>query len=413
MGGRFAILVLAAIVIAAATAGPVRSESTGREEAVPVASEARVAGDKARTRFVVDLGATVDLTVFALADPYRVIIDLPEIDFQLADGSGEQGRGLISAFRYGAFAPGRSRIVLDVTDPVAVDKAFVLPAIEGQPARMVVDLVKSDRNRFLSVQAETLARLRDNGAAAKPKGDKPVIDSANEEAGLPVVVIDPGHGGIDGGTSGSSGVAEKAVVLEFAKLLRQKLEDTGRFKVVMTREDDTFVALGDRVRIARESSASLFVSIHADSLNDQSFRGASVYTLSDEATDSEAAALAEKENRADIVAGLALPETENEVADILYELTQRETRTFSVSFAKRLISEMKSAVKLVNNPHRAAGLKVLRAPDVPSILIELGYLSNTHDEKLMTSEEWRERTADAALEAVNGFFSRRLAQGNF
>ncbi|MEZ5841708.1 MAG: N-acetylmuramoyl-L-alanine amidase [Hyphomicrobiales bacterium] len=225
-----------------------------------------------------------------------------------------------------------------------------------------------------------------------------------------MIVVDPGHGGIDSGTVGASGSIEKSVVLEFARVLKAELEESGAYRVLMTRDDDTFVALGDRVKFAQEHHAALLISVHADSLSDDDFRGATVYTVSDKASDDQAAALAEKENRADIVAGLAFDDAEGDVADILYELTQRETRTFSVGFARNLVGELKSAIKLVNNPHRSAGLRVLRAPDVPSVLVELGFLSNVHDEKLLASDEWRKRTAAAVGEAVRGFFSRRVAQ---
>lgn len=407
--------------LAATAAGAVPARAAPEDKAPPaatapaekagaaVATDARLAGDKARTRFVVDLDHGVDISVFALADPYRVIVDVPQIEFRMPPGSGEEGKGLVSAFRYGTFAPGRSRIVLDATGPVAIDKSFVLPAIEGQPARLVVDLVETSRQRFLAAEAEYLANLKRSGNALA-KADRPPVAAADADTTKPVVVIDPGHGGIDSGTVGVAGSIEKVVVLEFGRVLKAALEKTGAYRVLMTRDDDTFVALGDRVKFARDNHAALFVSIHADSLSDDDFRGATVYTVGDKPSDDEAAALAEKENRADIVAGLAMEDAEGDVADILFELTERETRVFSVGFARNLVGELKSAIKLVHNPHRSAGLRVLRAPDVPSVLVELGYLSNVQDEKLMATPEWRERTATAIVEAIGGFFSRRVAQ---
>ncbi len=375
-----------------------------------IALAARVAGDSERTRLVVDLNDSVEMDVFVLAEPPRVVIDLPAVEFTFPDETGKTGRGLISAFRYGSFLPGRARIVIDVAGPVAVDKAFVLPAIEGQPARMVLDLVKTDRTSFLAAQADSLERMRIRDAHFARKGDRGERPKETGDSKLPLVVIDPGHGGIDGGATGKNGTMEKAVVLEFAKVLKAKLADTGRFRVLLTREDDVFVSLADRVKTAREAGAKLFVSIHADSLTNRKFRGATVYTLSEKASDAVAHALAEKENRSDTLAGLVWPKVTNEVNDILAELTQRETNTFSTVFARSLVGEFRSAIKLVKNPHRSAGFLVLRAPDVPSILIELGYLSNVHDETMLTSEDWRERTANAVIEAIRSFFARQVAQ---
>ncbi|MCC2110437.1 MAG: N-acetylmuramoyl-L-alanine amidase [Hyphomicrobiales bacterium] len=364
-----------------------------------------------RTRLVVDLNDSVEMDVFVLADPPRVVVDLPAVEFTFPEDTGRAGRGLISAFRYGSFLPGRARIVIDVSGPVAVDKAFVLPAIEGQPARMVLDLVKTDRASFIAAQTDSLARMRVRDAHYARKGDRGEKPKQSGDSTLPLIVLDPGHGGIDGGTTGANGTKEKAVVLEFTKVLKAKLEETGRFRVLLTREDDTFVSLAERVKIARDANAKLFVSIHADSLTDSGFRGATVYTLSEKASDAVAHALAEKENRADAQAGLVWPKVTNEVGDILTELTQRETNTFSAVFAKSLVGEFRSAIKLVKNPHRSGGFLVLRAPDVPSILIELGYLSNAHDEQMLTSEDWRERTANAVIEAIRSFFARQVAQG--
>jgi N-acetylmuramoyl-L-alanine amidase len=180
----------------------------------------------------------------------------------------------------------------------------------------------------------------------------------------------------------------------------------------MTRTDDRFVPLGDRVRFARHEGAALFVSIHADALaarGEADVRGATVYTLSDTASDSEAARLAEDENKADAIAGVDLSSEPEEVAGILVDLAQRETKNFSHHFARTVVGELKTAAKLHRNPLKSAGFKVLKAPDVPSVLIELGYVSNKQDLKLMTSDAWRTRTSEAVAQAVNAFFSTRLA----
>ena len=375
--------------------------------AVPTATAARVAGDRTRTRFVLDLTGVVDIRAFALPDPYRVIVDLPEVHFRLPEGTGRDGRGLITAYRYGLFGAGKSRIVLDVAEPVAIDKAFVLEAAEDQPARLVLDLVKTDRNGFLRTAAlEAAKRAKDSGVrAAQPEA----VGSANGAVSQKLIVLDPGHGGVDPGAMGVNGTVEKTVVFEFAKVLKQKLEADGH-RVLMTRDDDSFVPLGERVRFAREHQAALFVSIHADIVKAGDVRGATVYTVSDTASDEEAAATAHNENRADIIAGLDLHDQADEVTDILIDLAQRETRNFSISLARTLISDLKSSVRMVKRPHRFGAFRVLRASDVPSVLVELGYLSNPQDEKLLTSPEWRERTAAACAQAIGRFLGRNQAR---
>lgn len=376
----------------------------------PVASDARLGGDAARTRMVVDLSRPIDITAFTLADPYRVIIDLPQVTFQLSARTGENGRGLIKAFRFGLVMQGGSRIVIDATGPVRVDKAFVLEAIDGQPARLVVDLISVDRASFMRNLALEAGQRRTPEARKpdQPKSDQP--KAGND--GRPLIVIDPGHGGPDTGTIAASGEMEKAIVLEFAQALSDKLEKSGKYRVAMTRTDDRFIALGERVRLARGQGAALFVSIHADALaarSENDVRGATVYTVSDTASDVEAARLAEAENKADAIAGVDLSSEPEEVADILIDLTQRETKNFSHHFARSVVGELKSSAKLHKHPLKSAGFKVLKAPDVPSVLIELGYMSNKDDLKLMTSEVWRGKATAAIAQAVNTFFATRLA----
>jgi N-acetylmuramoyl-L-alanine amidase len=371
------------------------------------ASEVRLGGDEKRTRFIVDLSTNVEFFAFTLADPYRVVIDLPQIAFQLSPKAGQTGRGLIKAFRYGMIMPGGSRIVIDATGPVRIDKAFVLEAVDGQPSRLVVDLVSVDRETFMRNLALQSRPIRQGQPAAKASNDTEM--SADPR---PVVVIDPGHGGVDAGTTVGGVENEKAIVLGFALQLRQRLEQTKKFRVVMTRADDSFIPLGERVRIARAAKAALFISIHADALprRDADTRGATVYTLSDRATDDEAARLAESENKADAIAGVDLSAESDEIADILIDLAQRETRGFSAQFARGLVSELKGTARLHKRPIRSAGFKVLKAPDVPSVLLELGYVSSPHDLKLMMSDAWRARVADSIAQAVETFFAPQIAK---
>jgi N-acetylmuramoyl-L-alanine amidase len=332
-----------------------------------------------------------------------VVIDLPQVIFRFAPGTGESGRGMVKAFRYGLMMTGGSRIVVDLTRPARIEKTLLLDATNDQPARLVIDLAAVDRDAFMrTIALEN--RVRESTAAIKPQ---PKSDAR------PVIVLDPGHGGIDNGTKAASGETEKSIVLEFALLLRDKIEKAGKYRVVMTRSDDTFVALADRVSFARAQQAALFISIHADALPraEGDAQGASVYTLSETASDSEAARLAETENRADVIAGVDLTNEPNDVADILIDLAQRETKTFSVQFARGLIDSMRMATRMHKNSLKSAGFRVLKAPDIPSVLVELGYVSNRQDIKSLLSAEWREHTADSIAEAVDRFFTTRLAGG--
>jgi N-acetylmuramoyl-L-alanine amidase len=371
---------------------------------LPVASDVRLGGDEQQTRFVVDLSRKIDLRAFTLADPYRVVVDVPQVIFKLPAKTGATGRGLVTAFRYGLVMQGGSRIVLDVKRPVRIEKAFTLEAADGQPARLVLDLA--------AVDADTFRRNMALESRAPTRSPVPRRDFPDQSADpRPVVVIDPGHGGIDLGTTAAGGETEKQIVLEFSMTLRDVLEKSGKYRVVLTRTDDTFVALADRVRIARAERASLFVSVHADSLQRGAaeVQGASVYTLSETASDAEAARLAEAENKADVIAGVDLTGNPNDVTDILIDLAQRETKSFSNQFARLLVKELKVAGRLHRNPLKSAGFRVLTAPDVPSVLVELGYVSNRQDLKLLMSEAWRTRAANSIAQAVETYFTTRLA----
>lgn len=363
----------------------------------PVATAARVSGDDSHTRFEADLSATIGFSVYALANPYRVVIDLPQVAFDLPPGTGETGQGLIRAFRYGPVGEGRARIVLDTDGPTLIDKAAIGLPQAGKPARLSVELVKTGPEDF----AAKLASSRP-AEVAQPA-------AAPSRDGRKLVVIDPGHGGIDPGAIGASKTREKDVVLAFGLKLRDLLKASGNADVVMTREDDRFLSLKDRVRIARENEADLFIAIHADTVRGPEARGATIYTLSEKASDAEAEALAHKENRADIIAGVDLETESEEVTDILIELAQRESKIHSLVFAKKAVAEMKPVTRFTGKPMRSAGFVVLKAPDVPSVLVELGYLSSRQDEEQLTSPEWQERTAAALARAVDKYFAQQLA----
>jgi N-acetylmuramoyl-L-alanine amidase len=394
----FGALIAGIGLAAAALAAPASADS------FPVATDARLGGDDTQTRFVLDLSRKVDLHVFTLADPYRVVVDIPQVTFRLPPKTGETGRGLIKAFRFGLVMPGGSRIVFDAVKPVRVDKAFVVDPADGAPARLVLDLVATDRESFLRKIA--LDQRFAHAQAPPAREQQPSSGDAR-----PLIVLDPGHGGIDTGTKGPNGQMEKDIVLDFAKRLREKIETAGKYRVLLTRSDDTFVPLAERVRFAREAGAALFISIHADSLprREGDTQGATVYTLSETATDPAAARLAEQENRADVIAGVDLKDQPDDVAGILIDLAQRETKTFSVQFASKLVGIMKQTTRLHKDPLKSAGFRVLRAPDVPSVLVELGYVSNKEDLQSLSSDSWRDRTANVMASAIDGFFSAHLA----
>jgi N-acetylmuramoyl-L-alanine amidase len=407
-------LLMALVAALAGLAPPARAQeravagaSAQAAEGFPLASDFRVGGDAKRTRIVVDLSRKIDVRAFTLADPYRVVVDLPQINFQIAPRAGETGRGLVKAFRFGLVMAGGSRIVVDTTGPVRVERAFALEPAEGQPARLVLDLTPVSRETFLRAAAIDNRLPRVTEPARKPEREP--ADSGGDPR--PIIVLDPGHGGIDAGTRTPSGLAEKDITLEFALALRDKLEKTGKYRVVMTRTDDAFIELAERVRFARARKAQLFVSIHCDALarGDGDAQGATVYTLAERASDAEAARLADAENRADVIAGVDLSAEPTEIADILIDLAQRETKSFSIQFASSLVGELKNAARMHKKPLKSAGFRVLRAPDVPSVLLELGYVSNTSDLKLIMSEVWRNRTGDAITKAIDAYFATRLA----
>ena len=404
MAVRAASWAFLGLLCAVAASAAERPPAASAADSFPVATDARLAGDDSHTRLVMDFSRTIDLHAFTLADPYRVVIDIPQVIFRLPPKTGESGRGLIKAFRFGLVMQGGSRLVLDLAKPVRIEKASVIDAADGVPARLVLDLVATDRESFLRKIALT------NRAAGPelPHADKPQAAGGDPR---PLVVLDPGHGGIDTGTKSSGGELEKDIVLNVAQLLRERLEKAGKCRVLMTRTDDTFVPLADRVRVARGAGALLFVSVHADALprREGDAQGASVYTLSETASDSEAARLAEKENRADVIAGVDLKTEPDDVAGILIDLAERETKSFSLQFAHKLVGELKTATRLHKTPLKSAGFRVLRAPDVPSVLVELGYVSNRQDLQSLLSEPWRNRTAETIAKAIETYFATHMA----
>jgi N-acetylmuramoyl-L-alanine amidase len=388
-------------------------------QAMPDVTAMAVAGQ----RVTIELSAPVEFRIFPLAGPDRIVIDLPEVRWRVPPGAPASGLGAdgpVQGLRYGLFQPGLSRIVLDLTTPVLVRQAFLAEPGLGHSWRVTVDLAPATRAQFSDTvragQADQLAAIPPSGAALPAGAPQHPATSATVPASPQtpvaprrgerrVVVIDPGHGGIDPGTTSVTGQFEKTITLAYAQEIKRTFEATGRYRLVLTRERDETVGLRRRFQLARDAGAELFVSLHADAIGQASLRGGSVYTLSDRASDAEAEALAQKENKADVIAGIDLTEEPPAVAGILIDLAQRETMAGSARFARLLLAELdREQAPVLRKGHRAAGFAVLKAPDLPSVLYELGYLSNRQDEALIRQERHRKRVAQAMLRAVDRFF---------
>jgi N-acetylmuramoyl-L-alanine amidase len=398
MAGAARGLILGFLALGLASLG---ASGAAAQSQIQTVTATRVVGDETRTRFVADISGVVQVSVFSLADPYRIVIDLPEVRFQMAPGTGETGFAMVSAYRYGLITRGQSRIVLDVTGPVEVANYFVTEPEAGQPARLVLDLVSTSREAFL---ADALAYQQSrNPAVTAPVGP-------GGDDGRLVVVIDPGHGGIDPGAIGVHNAHEKNIVLAFSLELAAQLRATGHYEVILTREDDTFLTLTDRVELARAVDADIFLSIHADAYPQQSaVRGAAIFTLSERASNQMVADIAARENLADVLAGVNIVGATDEVADILLDFMRRETKNFSILLARNIVEQLRGSTGLAPYPQQEADFMVLKAPDVPSVLIELGFLTNSQDEALLQTPDWQRTTASSIVAAVNRFFATRVA----
>jgi N-acetylmuramoyl-L-alanine amidase len=385
-----------AVPVLAATPSP---SSLEPKRPVAIAAEAKSEAGKTRLTFV--LSAPVEAHSFTMERPDRVIVDLPEVNFQLPADAGRRREGLVGSYRYGLFANGRSRVVIELAQPAVVSALEVAARATDGAVLLSVELTKTDREAFRR------AAKPSEPSVADPVATGSIGASADKR---PLIVLDAGHGGVDPGAVASTGAFEKDIVFSFAQRLKARLETTGRYRVAMTRDHDVFVALDERVRVARAAKADLFISIHADSISAApNIRGGTVYTGSERATDAESERLADRENKADAAGGVEARDTANDVADILQDLTVRETRGFSHRFAKKLLGALDPVMPLSKKPHREARFLVLRAPDVPSVLVELGYLSSRKDIDLLTSDAWRERSAAAMTAAIDRYFGARVA----
>ena len=383
--------------------------------AAPTVKSVRIGQQNDMTRLVFDITESADFTIFTLAEPHRVVIDMPPAHWALAERSLPIGRAGVTQVRFGHFTTEVSRIVLDLSRPLALQQARLLPPGRASVAthRLVLDFVPVSPEAFRA-GARTSEPAAEVTAAAQPA--EPIQEVRLTDPAEPVpqprlkpprhlIALDAGHGGRDPGAISTSGVKEKDVVLTFTLELRKAMLASGRYRVVMTRISDRKVGLHRRVEIAREAGAELFLSIHVDRLEDSTVSGASVYTLSDESSDEETAALAARENKADIVADVDLSEGyDEEVAKVLISLVQQNTMNCSAAFAAILLPELDRVAPLIRRAHRFGDFRVLKAPDIPSVLIELGFLSNDQDAERLRSESHRAALAGAIIEATDRHF---------
>ena len=384
----FALLRRASLLLFLATI------DAGAAEEPAIAYSAFLTGDADRARLVVEFDRDVAVRLAFSVEPARLVVELPPTAFRLGRELEAVRSGLVGEIGVDQSESTRSRIVLDLDAPIAVARQSLEAVGSGTTRRLTLDLVRSEEREFAALVRSAPVRA-------------PVVERSQSEqsqAQLPLVVLDPGHGGRDGGARGRKRTLEKDVTLRFARTFAAKLRETGAFRVRLTRDRDTFLSLARRVKIAADADAALFISIHADSLAQRRIRGATVYTLSKTASDDVAAVLATEQNRADLAAGLQTETLDTSAADILLDLMKRETDDRSSAVAERVVKALGAATRLIRNPNRAADFYVLRSPRVPSVLLELGYLSNGEDEKLLVSQEWQRTVATSLANGLAEFF---------
>jgi N-acetylmuramoyl-L-alanine amidase len=389
-----------------------------------------------KTRIVVELSKRADFRAFMLQNPSRLVLDLPAFDWRAGQPSRPPG-SLVGATRHGALQPGLSRIVIDLEAASTLKSAFFLPSGPGVSDRVVIDFSRAPKGwspaqerMFGSLNSQApkfdlepqIIPAPDTGGFLKAPPQKPIAQTRSEEKTVtpdmppvvqarkgpkPVIVIDAGHGGEDPGAIGANGTKEKTVTLAAAKELKDKLEGTGRYRVYLTRSSDKFIKLQDRVKMGRNHGADLFISLHADSIDKPGVSGASIYTLSNTASDAQTAKLAARENRADLIAGVDLSHEDKEVANILIDLAMRDTMNQSKFFANTVVKQaQRQGIELLEKPHRFAGFAVLKAPDVPSVLIEMGFMSNKREVSQLSSPAYRAKIVNAISGGIDTYFAK-------
>lgn len=369
----------------------------------PEVTAVRIGGDENKTRFVLEINNDITFRTLSLANPNRVVIDLDEVIWKIGPG-GAAGQGLINNYRYGLYLPGTSRIVLDLKKPAKLSNSFVIKGKGRKADRLVFDFERISQTQFISGLSTPELRI-------KRESDKEK-STAYFKLGKKVIVLDPGHGGHDPGNLGGvkvNGISEKNVTISAARNIKKILEGSGRYKVIMTRDRDIFLKLRERSLVAHRNNADLFISIHADAFSNPSVRGATIYTLTEKASDREAALLAARENKSDVIAGIDIGDEDDIVQNILIDLVKQETMNLSNRFAGELSAELKKAVRVRKRSLRSAGFAVLKGIDVPSVLIEMGYLTNRQDAKLLMQKETHEKIGRAILKSADKYFAKNSA----
>jgi N-acetylmuramoyl-L-alanine amidase len=407
MGSRLRFVVFMNILASVAwmvlalmlTTGPSHTAEVSATQAVVAV---RISSAAQKSEIEIDFEGNSEAAPNILAMPHRLVIDMPETLFAFGDVK-VPNNGYLKSMRQGLVQSGRSRMVFSFAGPFALDIFSIEPSQQSNLQTLKIAVSKSDQAAFEKAIA---SQVLTTSAVAGGKGDRIIQKSDDDSFNI---VIDPGHGGIDSGAVGISGTMEKKVTLDFSRQLAERLNKFPGLKARLTRDDDRFIALDERVRAARQLSAHLLISIHADTIRDKSLRGATVYTLSEKASDEVAHAVAQQENLSDAIGGVAIPVDDQNVADILIDLTRRETKQFSNQFAQVMVESLKHKTQMINNPHRSAGFRVLKAPDVPSVLVELGYLSNPDDEKSVSDPKWQADLADEMAEAIRIYAGKQIA----
>ncbi len=354
-----------------------------------------------REQIIISVPKIENRKIFIVPNPDRLVVDVPAVAGKNvislpADYSGK----LIKAARFGQFDPKTSRFVFDLQQAVRV------VSIRTDGKKLIIEIDSNVTTSQNKKEAKTSNYSDKNKTNKKYK-----ISKKYKSDQPPMIVIDAGHGGVDPGTIGDDETQEKDVVLEYAKTLKTKLLKLNKYRVVLTRSEDEFIMLRKRVAIARKAGASLFISLHADSAEEDEARGLSVYTVSEQASDKEAEALAARENKSDIIGGMDLSDERAEVADILISLAQRETKNNSAMLADFLVENLRPKVRMLPNSHRFAGFAVLKAPDIPSVLIEIGFLSHPQEEKEIKLKTYREKVTNGIIDGIEAYFRRKAAVG--
>ena len=383
---------------------------SSQEDHLSVVKNFRLGVHDAKTRIVMDVKGPISYKYFLLANPYRLVLDMLEVDFELNSVSGVLTGGVLG-YRFGLLKPGISRVVIDMSKPLLVDKHFIIKPGAKPQSRLVIDLIPTTRSKFLahvrkSRNQKTVGLLKLKSEEQKHQTNQEFKNKFSQKkiSKSKIIVLDPGHGGVDPGAIGIKGTYEKKIVLMAAKSIKEILAKSGRYNIILTRESDSFIPLRKRVAIARHARADLFISLHADSIKNGAVRGATVYTLSENASDREAAQLAERENKSDLIVGIDLDAESQEVTDILIDLVQRETMNQSAVFADAIVQEITKKIKTHRRPHKFAGFAVLKALDIPSILLEMGYLSNIEDETLLNTDAFQKKLGRAILLGLDRYF---------